>query len=72
MKRAPVISVSAEEVAVVLEFQADVVSYLRSRNDDVHGADDAAVVVFEWLDLIYRAVCRRAEQQVSGQQSLPL
>jgi hypothetical protein len=72
MKRAPVISVSAEEVAVVLEFQADVVSYLRARNEDLHGVDDAAVVVFEWLDLIYRAVCRRAEQQLAGQQSLPL
>jgi hypothetical protein len=72
VNRPPALRVTPEELAVVLEFQADVVTHLRARSDDCHGADDAAVIVFEWLDLMYRSVCRRAEAQLSGQQELPL
>jgi hypothetical protein len=58
--------ISPEELAVVVEFQADVVAHFGSL-DFAASAGDSAVVVYEWLAMLHQQVTRRAESQVRGQ-----
>ena len=69
MSRTPRPVVSADELAVVVEFAADVVSYFGSL-DYAASAGDSAVVVYEWLAMLQAHVARRAEAQVRGQLRL--
>lgn len=61
--------VSPEELAVVVEFAADVVQHFGSL-DYASSAGDSAVVVYEWLAMLQKQVARRAESQVRGQLRL--
>ncbi len=71
MTRTPRPQISADELAVVVEFQEDVVQHFGAL-DYAHSAGDSAVVVLEWLRMLQQSVARRAEAQVRGQGRLPL
>jgi hypothetical protein len=70
MARTPQPSVSAAELAVITELSQEVCSYLghHERDSDAH---TSALIVANWLELLYGHVVRRAEALTDGQLPLP-
>lgn len=69
MTNVPRPQISPEELAVVVEFQADVLAHFGAL-DYAQSAGDSAAVVYEWLVMLQQSVTRRAQSQVRGQLRL--
>lgn len=69
MPRTPRPQTTPEELAMVCGLAQEVASYLGhdAQDSDAH---TSAMIVANWLELLYRQVARRAESQLEGQ--LPL